>query len=86
MKEKKAGKIEIISQDHDINLHESHISLYPITHNNDGKALEEQGWALYAGAISSIDNKTPAPIKKSTHLLKLLCWGFFNRVISGGRK
>ena len=80
--EKKARKIEIISQDHEINLHESHISLYPITHSNEGKALEEHGWALYTGAISSIDNKTPAPIKKSTHLLKLICWGFFNRVIS----
>ncbi|MCU7954584.1 MAG: class I adenylate cyclase [gamma proteobacterium symbiont of Bathyaustriella thionipta] len=80
--EKKAGKIEIINRDSEIDLYESHVSLYPITHDKKGKALNEHGWALYMGAISSIDNKTPAPAKKSNHLLKLICWGFFNRVIS----
>lgn len=80
--EKKAGKIEIISQDRDIKIHEAHVSLYPITHDKKSKTSSEHGWALYVGAFNSIDNKTPAPAKKSTHLLKLICWGFFNRVIS----
>jgi len=77
--EKKAGKIEVISHDQEIDLHEAHISLHPISPEQKNK---ESGWALYVGAISHIDSKTPAPTKKSTHLLKLICWGFFNRVIS----
>jgi adenylate cyclase class 1 len=75
--EKKAGKIEVMIHDSEINLHESHISLHPI-----GPANNELGWAFYVGAINQIDKKTPAPSKKSTRLLKLLCWGFFNQVIS----
>ncbi|MDX2506529.1 MAG: class I adenylate cyclase [Gammaproteobacteria bacterium] len=95
--EKKAGKIEVISHDNEINLYESHVSLHPLVHEQ--KVLEQKvhgqkvlkqksqenkqhGWALYVGAINTIDDKTPAPVKKSTHLLKLLCWGYFNRVIS----
>jgi len=95
--EKKAGKIEVISHDREINLHESHASLYPVSYNKklnkknnlskkilSGKALSSKdiGWALYVGAITKIDKKTPNPIKKSTQLLKLLSWGFFNRVIN----
>ncbi len=78
--EKKSGKIEIIGHDHSINLYESQVSLLPVSHNKQNN--KEHGWALYIGTITHIDNKTPAPIKKSTHLLKLICWGFFNRVIS----
>ena len=80
--EKKSGKIEVLSHDREIDLYESHVSLYPITHDRKGKVLNEPGWALYVGAVSAVDNKTPAPTQKSNHLLKLICWGFFNRVIS----
>ncbi len=90
--EKKSGKIEIIGHDSEINLHESHASLHPIsqieklTHTNrrlkKSFYSKEIGWAFYIGAINKVDKKTPPSIKKSTHLLKLLCWGFFNRVIN----
>ena len=90
--EKKAGKIEVISHDSEIDLHESHVSLHPISHeqmtdrqhalSNKMLANKEVGWAFYVGAISNIDKRTPAATKKSTHLIKLLCWGFFNRVIN----
>ena len=87
--EKKAGKIEFISHDSAIDLHETHISLHPIhhqdsapDHNTRGHGKTENGWAMYTGAVNTIDAKTPPPVKKSTHLLKLLCWGYFNRVIS----
>ncbi len=90
--EKKSGKIEIIGHDSEIDLHEAHASLYPIEqteknkhseqHSKKSLPIKEVGWAVYLGAINTIDQKTPPPIKKSTHLLKLLCWGFFNRVIN----
>ncbi len=85
--EKKAGKIEVINYDSDIILHESHVSLHPVTHQQNSPAKvplssKEIGWALYVGAFNSIDSKSPPPSKKSTQLLKLLCWGYFNRVIN----
>ncbi len=78
--EKKAGKIEIIDHDNEIDLHETHISLHTIC--SETKANKDIGWAFYIGAINNISKKSPAPTKKSTHLLKLLCWGYFNRVIN----
>lgn len=83
--EKKAGKIEVISHDEEIDLNETHLSLYPISQEHTEqkkKKITDQGWSLYVGAITSLNSKTPEPIKKSTHLLKLLCWGYFNRLIT----
>lgn len=90
--EKKAGKIEIINYDNQIDLHESHASLYPISYEqlNDkqytlsNKVLSDKdiGWAFYIGAINAIDKKTAVPVKKSTRLIKLICWAFFNQVIN----
>ncbi len=90
--EKKAGKIEVISHDNQIDLHESHASLYPISYEQPkdkqdsltNKLLSDRevGWAFYIGAFNNIDIKTTLPVKKSTQLIKLLCWAFFNRVIS----
>lgn len=89
--EKKAGKIDIISHDKSIDLYESHISLHPVfysshdmtkKHKKRNKPHGEHGWALYPGAVHHLDSTSAEPIKKSTHLLKLLCWCYFNRVIS----
>ena len=82
--EKKAGKIEVIGHDKEIDLYESHISLHPLEQQDrqPNSNISEQGWAMYVGAINTVDGKTPAPVKKSTHLLKLLCWGYFNRLIT----
>jgi adenylate cyclase class 1 len=76
--EKKAGKIEVISHDDEINLFEPHVSLHPVSSSNKQTEL---GWSMYAGALYSPEKKH-LPIKKSTHLTKLLCWGYFNRVIN----
>lgn len=99
--EKKAGKIEVIGHDYGIDLHEAHVSLHTISsvkNNNKHasqankiraeKSLSDKniGWAFYVGAINNVNKKSPSPIKKSTHLLKLLCWGFFNRVINSQTK
>ena len=89
--EKKAGKIDIISHDQSIDLYEPQISLHPIFHSSHGiteqhrkkiKQHKEHGWFLYLGAIHHIGAAVSEPIKKSTHLVKLLCWCYFNRVIS----
>ncbi len=81
--EKKAGKIELIHHDNEINLLESHISLHPVIHDENIRNIgDAHGWAMYIGAFNHIDHKTPSPVKKSTSLIKLLCWGYFNRVIN----
>ncbi len=81
--EKKAGKIELIHHDSEINLLESHISLHPVIQDEAVHSISEaDGWAMYIGAFSQVDHKSPSPVKKSTSLVKLLCWGYFNRVIN----
>ncbi len=81
--EKKAGKVELIHHEDKIDLHESHISLHPLNHDENIQSISDaNGWAMYIGAYNSIDQKTPAPVKKSTSLIKLLCWGYFNQVFS----
>ncbi len=80
--EKKAGKIEIIGHDNTIYLHETHVSLHTISSEKNSSKENESGWALYIGAFNTITKTTPSPAKKSTQLLKLLCWGYFNRVIN----
>lgn len=80
--EKKAGKIELIHHDNEIDLHETHISLHPVTQDENIHSINDaNGWAMYIGTFNIIDHKTPSPVKKSTNLIKLLCWGYFNRVI-----
>ena len=80
--EKKSGKVELIGHDHNIYLYEDHISLIPITNKVKHSAQQEQGWAMHIGHESKPDTFQSKAIKKSTHLLTLICWGFFNRVLS----
>ncbi len=81
--EKKAGKIEIINHDKSTDIYASHISLHPITLNtkNKTKLTDEQGWSLYLDILLKT-NQAIAPIKKSSHLLKLLSWAYFNHLIN----
>ncbi|MCU7837356.1 MAG: class I adenylate cyclase [gamma proteobacterium symbiont of Taylorina sp.] len=84
--EKKAGKIEIINHDKSIDLIEQHISLHPISigHAKNTKkklSTHKHGWSLYLGAVNQL-KQSVTPIKKSSHLLKLLSWAYFNQLIS----
>ncbi|MCW8931816.1 MAG: class I adenylate cyclase [Gammaproteobacteria bacterium] len=80
--ENRAGKIEVIGHDTEIDLYEPHVSLHTISSKSKSHSNKDTGWAMYVGAFNSLSKTSPPPIKKSTHLLKLLCWGFFNRVIN----
>ena len=74
--ERKAGKIEIVNRQHQEQLLEKNISLYQYLTPRNILA-----WKLYLGAISIQESTQLQPLNQSVHILKLICWLYFNAVI-----
>jgi adenylate cyclase, class 1 len=75
--EKKAGKIEIVNLQHSTQILETHITFHQFK-----SPKNKLGWKLFIGVVGLNEVAIKEPIKQSAHLMKLICWLYFNKVIN----
>lgn len=75
--ERKAGKIDIINRGIAKDLSETHLTIHQ-SKNREGRML----WLLFRGQISAQEIEKVRPLKTASTLIELICWCYFNQVIS----
>ncbi|MDH5183650.1 MAG: class I adenylate cyclase [Gammaproteobacteria bacterium] len=75
--ERKAGKIDIINRGIAKDLSETHLTIHQ-SNNREGRLL----WLLFRGQIPTQDVARSSPLKTASTLIELMCWCYFNDVIS----
>ena len=75
--ERKSGKIELIYRGITKQLFESHLSLHKLNSDN-GTSF----WVAFNGVVPSNEIASTVPLKRSLNLVELLCWCYFNKIIS----
>lgn len=75
--ERKAGKIDIINRGIAKDLSETHLTIHQ-TKNREGRLL----WQLFRGQIATDNVNDATPLKTASTLIELICWCYFNDVIS----
>ena len=75
--ERKAGKIDIINRGIAKDLSETHLTIHQ-TRNREDRLL----WQLFRGQIPTSDVADATPLKTASTLVELICWCYFNDVIS----
>jgi adenylate cyclase class 1 len=75
--ERKPGKIDLINPGISTNLGELYISIHE-SRSPGGK----EAWALFRGNVSPREAVNLAPIKRTTGVLELIAWSYFNRLLT----
>ncbi len=73
--ERKAGKVELLVQGVDADLHESHLTLREAP-DEGGRSL----WELYRGSLSRDELRGIRPLKRCRSVVELAAWCHFNRI------
>lgn len=74
--ERKAGKVEIINRGFNSDLHEPLVAL--VQRRTQGG---RETWSMHRGGSLGAPGEEGAPLKRVNHLMELLIWGYFNRLI-----
>ncbi len=82
--QRKAGKVELINSGIAPSLHEDHLAF----HHQSSQPLsaDANGWLLYRELDSSTDVAFHPVLKRSTSIVELIAWCYFNGIVSRGTR
>ena len=82
--QRKAGKVELINSGIAPSLHEDHLAF----HHQSSQPLagDANGWLLYRELDSSTDVAFHPVLKRSTSIVELIAWCYFNGIVSKGTR
>ncbi|UZE96457.1 class I adenylate cyclase [Alkalimarinus alittae] len=82
--QRKAGKVELINSGIAPTLHEDHLAF----HHQSSQPLsaDANGWLLYRELDSAADVAFHPVLKRSTSIVELIAWCYFNGIVSKGTR